>query len=112
MCGSHWRSPEKLKDSRGGLADGGGKCKGAPKKTSGRSSSWSAPLRATSSDVTNAHRVPFRKSLKTQKVSSDDVVGIALGWERFTPDARSAPGTRQRAVEKKTVQHISFGRPC
>src|ERR1700722_8563746 len=84
MCGSHWGSPEKLKDSRGGFADGGGKCKGAPKKTSGRSSSWSAPLRATSSDFTRAHDVPFCKLLKLGLYGCGGRVGIALEGERFT----------------------------
>src|SRR6267154_1320718 len=70
------------------------KCKGAPKKTSGRSPSWSAPLRATSSISLKASRVPFCNSNKIQEHSGDRTVGIALGRERFTS---TLEGKRHRA---------------
>ena len=60
------------------------KCKGAPKKTSGRSPSWSAPLRATSSIYLRASGMPFCKLNKIQEYTGRRVVGIALGRERFT----------------------------
>jgi hypothetical protein len=59
-------------------------CKGTPKKTSGRSPSWSAPLRATSSVLLKAPGVPFRNPNKIQGPTGARIVGIALGRERFT----------------------------
>jgi len=50
-----------------------------------RSSSWSAPLRATSSVLLKAPGMPFRKPNKIQGSTSTGIVGFALGRERFTP---------------------------
>ena len=75
------------------------KCKGAPKKTSGRSPSWSAPLRATSSISLKAPGVPFCNSNKIQEHSGDRTVGIALGRERFTSTSEGNRHKGQRVVE-------------
>src|ERR1700688_1355034 len=97
--------PGKPKDSRGGLADGGGKCKGAPKKTSGRSSSWSAPLRATSSGSTKAHDVPFCKLFKLGLYGCTGCVGIALEGARFTSLSVYCPGGCRAGCGKARKNH-------
>jgi hypothetical protein len=51
---------------------------GAPKRTSGRSHPWSAPLRATSSVLCISTWFAILKLLKTQGRSFLRFVGIAL----------------------------------
>ena len=76
------------------------KCKGAPKKTSGRSPSWSAPLRATSSGICYANSLPFSNLLKIGRYLRRSPVGNALGRERFTPGRKTSP-LRTRRLWKK-----------
>jgi hypothetical protein len=57
---------------------------GAPKKTSGRSPSWSAPLRATSSGTRISTWRAVCNLLKIQARPASYFVGIALSRERFT----------------------------
>ena len=57
---------------------------GAPKRTSGRSHPWSAPLRATSSVLYISTWLATLKLLKMQGCSFVRFVGIALRLERFT----------------------------
>jgi|HubBroStandDraft_6_1064221.scaffolds.fasta_scaffold40720_3 hypothetical protein len=57
---------------------------GAPKKTSGRSPSWSAPLRATSSGTRISIWRAVCNLIKIQARPAPSFVGIALSRERFT----------------------------
>src|SRR6202021_917438 len=57
---------------------------GAPKRTSGRSHPWSAPLRATSSVLCVSTWRAVPKLLKMQDRRFVRFVGIALPPERFT----------------------------
>jgi hypothetical protein len=80
---------------------------GAPKKTSGRSHPWNAPLRATSSGICISTRRAVRKLLKTQAWDFGGVVGIALRRERFTSARDARNKWAERLVESRPPNFIS-----
>jgi hypothetical protein len=79
---------------------------GATKRTSGRSHSWCAPLRATSSGLSKAPGLPFRKLLKTQVVTFARLVGIARPRERFTSERNAEQRPGRTLVENRFVNRF------
>ena len=83
---------------------------GAPKKTSGRSPSWNAPLRATSSTLSVSTWCAVSKLHKTQMRHTKEFVVIALMRERFTSGRRSKQRTGRRACGTRFSIGIYFCR--
>jgi hypothetical protein len=113
MCGNPWYWREKsLFNSKKGMGEGwfeaAANAKGRPRKPLAEvllGAPRCAPLRLI---LTNAHGVPFRKLLITLKDSGGDVVGIALGWERFTSGRKSCDQEGQRTVENQAPKLGAF----
>ena len=84
---------------------------GAPKKTSGRSPSWSAPLRATSSGSRISTWRALCNLLKIQARPATSFVGIALSRERFTSgvgrQALKGPKVVESAKPAEFPHHVA-----
>ena len=79
---------------------------GAPKRTSGRSHPWSAPLRATSSVLDISTRLAILKLLKMQGRSFLRFVGIALRLERFTSASQRSEKTQEIRTKSDVCSQV------
>ena len=85
---------------------------GAPKRTSGRSHPWSAPLRATSSVSYISTWCAILKLHKMHGCRIVRFVGIALRLERFTSAGNTGNSARKNRSTSAPAQVVSSGNSC